>query len=139
MSGSLLSHQLDEPFILWGCMKVTFAVASKIPCFHDFDGEIGESFVTSIKINWRVRRRNKRLHALLPCFCDLQQTLQDTGGAFCFYSFCLECCERSQCLIAPTRLNITRLCCFGTYSFPSSFSTYSTNRSSSTTSLCTVP
>ena len=26
-------------------MKVTFAVASKIPCFHDFDGEIWESFV----------------------------------------------------------------------------------------------
>ena len=35
----------DEPFILWGCREVTFAVASKIQCFHDFDGEIGESFI----------------------------------------------------------------------------------------------
>lgn len=59
--------------------------------------------------------------------------------AFCFCSFCLECCERLQCLIAPTQLNITRLCGLGTYSFQSSFSNHSTNRSSSTTSLCTVP
>ena len=42
--------------------------------------------------------------------------------AFCFYSFCLECCERQQRLVAPTRLNITRLCGLGSYSFLSHLS-----------------
>jgi hypothetical protein len=45
MYGSLLSHQSDEVFIMWGGMKVIFTIASEIPCVHDFNWEIGESSI----------------------------------------------------------------------------------------------